>query len=41
MRCAQTRSGAFCDDGNRVQWHILIANGSTDGLLEYSDLQAN
>jgi hypothetical protein len=37
----QTRAGAYCDDGNRVQWHILVANGSANGVLEYSDLQAD
>jgi hypothetical protein len=37
----QTRTGAYCDNGNRVQWHILVANGSANGVLEYSDLQAN
>ncbi len=37
----QTRTGAFCDKGNRVQWHILVASGSANGTLEAADLQAN
>jgi CHAP domain len=37
----QTRTGAFCNDDNRVQWHILVANGSANGTLEFADLQAN
>ncbi len=37
----QSRNGAFCDDGNRVQWHIQVANGTATGTLAFSDLQAN
>ncbi|SDK45075.1 hypothetical protein SAMN05421806_107336, partial [Streptomyces indicus] len=35
------RNGAYCDDGNRVQWHIQVATGTADGTLAFSDLQAN
>ncbi|SDK48019.1 CHAP domain-containing protein, partial [Streptomyces indicus] len=34
----QSRNGAYCDDGNRVQWHIQVATGTADGTLAFSDL---
>ncbi|WP_437764938.1 hypothetical protein WMF27_32640 [Sorangium sp. So ce281] len=37
----QTRAGAVCDDGNRVQWRIVVAGGSVNGILESAEVQAH
>ncbi|WP_437764937.1 CHAP domain-containing protein [Sorangium sp. So ce281] len=37
----QTRAGAVCDDGNRVQWRIVVADGSVNGILESAEVQAH
>ncbi|MET9291141.1 hypothetical protein ABZX96_04255, partial [Streptomyces sp. NPDC003077] len=38
---SQTTTGAYVADGNRVQWHIDIADGTDSATVTSGTLQAN